>query len=213
MAIINNKAGIERVPTDTYIISSNDVVEYLQNQLGFTVIADFTRWTGISANHSYVRMRTVFSSKDVIVENKGADYVDRILKDNSAGIRFDENVIKILKPFMYPSNITSIYSHPEDLNRMYQYGLFGERLEEVVKFAKLTFSKENNVFMIYLRPERIIADMLSDPSTNEIDGNMSIVSVHGTNTETLRWEVEVTKNKNFGSTDPNIIEAVFNSRA
>lgn len=209
-----NKAGIKRVPTDTFVISSNDVVNYLENQLGFSIIADFTRWTGISANHSYVRMRVVMSPKDITVDdNKGSNYVKKFLKENASGMQFDKETMDILKPFMYPDNMTSVYNQPEALNRMYQYGLFGERLEEVVKFSKLTYSKETNVFRVYLRPERIIADMLANPATNSIDGNMSIVNVMGTNTETLRWEVEVTKNSNFGSTNPDIIDAVFNNHS
>ena len=207
-----NKANIKPVPEERYIITSSDVVKYLQDQLGFTIASDFTRWTGVSEDRSYVRMRVVFNPVDIIARNTSTDYVDRILSENAAGIRFKDSVIDTIRPFMYPSTVGDLANHPDDLNRLFQIGLYNERLSEIIKYSKLNYCRESNVFLLYLRPERIIVDMLADPSTNKIDGDLSIIAVHGTTSETTRWDVSVTKNKNsFGTTDISI-DALFNNR-
>ena len=214
MALINtnnNKAGISPVPTDRYVISSTDVVNYLQtNVLGFSIGYDFTRWTGASPDHSYVRMRTVFAPKDIVATTQSRDYIDKILAENSAGMQFKGDIIKSLEPFMYPKGIANIRNYPEEMNRLYQCGLFGDRLDEVIMNSQLTYAKEQNLFGLYLRPERIIADMLADPATNKIIGEMSIVGVHGTTSETIRWDVEVSRNNGFGTNANNIsIDSIF----
>ena len=74
-----NKAGVSPIPVQTFNISSNDIVNYLQSQvLGFSIGCDFTRWTGVTPDHSYVRMRAVFVPKDIIETTQTADYVDKI---------------------------------------------------------------------------------------------------------------------------------------
>ena len=194
-----NKANIKPIPMDRYIITSSEVVKYLQEQLGFNIGADFTRWTGVSADMSYVRMRVVIAPDDIVAKPATTDIVDKMLAANAAGIEYQDRVINILKPFMYPENVGDLNNHPEDLERLTRIGLYNERLNDIIKFSKLDLCREVNLFRVYLRPERIIADMLADPTTNEIDGDMSITAIHGDTSETIRWEVAVTKNKNnFG---------------
>jgi len=212
----NNKAGIKRVPIDLYRITPDDVVNYLQNQLGFSVVADFTKWQGISPNHAYVRMRVLLSPNNIAVKSNTSSYIDKVLQENSLGIELSKDVLEILKPFMYPENFSTIYSKQDDLNRLCQQGLFGDRLADVIKNSKLAYSKNHDLFTVYLMPEKIIADMLVDPSTNKIGGNMSItnvVSPENNNTEVLRWDVYVSKENDFGSTNPGIIDAVFSNRS
>lgn len=207
MAIINNKnkAGVSPVPTDRYVISSTDVAAYLQTQvLGCSIGYDFTRWTGVSPDHSYVRMRAVFAPKDIIATSKTRDYVDKVLEENAAGIQFKSDMIKALEPFMYPSGIINIRNHQEEAARLHQYGLFGDRLDEVITYSKFTYTKEHNYFLIYLRPERIIADMLADPATNKIDGEFSIIGVNGTTSDTIRWDAEVSRNNGFNMANNGI---------
>ena len=205
-----NKANIKPIPTERYVITSSDVIKYLQDQLGFTIACDFTRWTGVSEDHSYVRMRVAFNPDDITAKSTSTDYVERVLSESAAGIRFKDNVINTLRPFMYPKTVGDIANHPDDINRLFQIGLYNERLSEIMRYSKLKYSRESNMFLIYLRPERIIVDMLADPSTNKIDGEMSIIAVHGTTSETIRWEIAVTKNKNnFGTTDISM-DALFN---
>jgi hypothetical protein len=66
-------------------------------------------------------------------------------------------------------------------------------LEEIIKFSQLAYVQDQKMWRLYLRPERIIRDMLSDVDTGEIDGSFAITGVFGTESETIRWEVEITK--------------------
>lgn len=208
-----NKAMIQPVPSDVYLVSSNDVLNYLENQLGFKVGADFTRWTGVTPNHSYVRMRVVLLPKDILASQDTTNYVDRVLSETASDLKFKDTVVNAIKPFMYPKTIANLRNHPEELKRMYEYGLYGERLDQLIQHAQIKFAKEAGFFTVCLRPERIIADMLADPSTNKIDGNMTITAVHGTSSDTLRWEVVVSKNNiNLGN-DGLSIDRIFNNQS
>ena len=208
-----NKAGVSPIPVQTFNISSNDIVNYLQSQvLGFSIGCDFTRWTGVTPDHSYVRMRAVFVPKDIIETTQTADYVDRILADNAAGIQFKKDVIDSLEPFVYPKTMANIRNYPDQLQRLYQYGLFGNRLDEVITYSQLTYAKESNFFRLYLRPERIIADMLADPTTNAIAGDMTITAVHGTTSETIWWEVKITNGNDLSTNSGVSIDAIFSNK-
>lgn len=207
---ITNKAGIQPIPTDRYAISTSDVVKYLQDQLGVPVIYDFTRWIGAHTDSSYVRMRVCFNPDDIMAKVASTDYADRVLAENAAGINFKDHIMNTLKPFMYPDTIGDIRNRPQDLERLFELGLYEERLSEILNFAKLTYCKEANLFRLYLRPERIIVDMLSNPKTNKVNGELSILSVHGTTSETIRWEVAVTKSRTVSTSSSVLsLDAIF----
>lgn len=190
----NNKAKIERQKVDRYVISSNQVTSYLQNQLGFPIGADYTRWTGVTANHSYVRMRVGIANKDIVAQQATpTNFVGRVLQENVAGVTFKDVVRDVLKPFMYPENFGPILSDPVKLNEMGIYGLGGNRLDEVIRFSQLAYVQEQKMWRVYLRPEKIIEDMLSDATTGKIDGSFAITGVFGTESDSIRWEVEITK--------------------
>ena len=196
MSIATNKAGIERQEVDRYVISSSQVVSYLQNQLGFPIGADFLRWTGVTANHSYVRMRVGIANKDIVAQRPDATtYVERVLQDNSNGMDFKSNVNDILKKFMYPDPIkfSTLLQDPMAVQDMYQYGLYGDRLAEVIKHSKPAYVKDQKMWRLFLRPEKILEDMLSDPATNKVDGTFAITGVFGTDSDSIRWEIEITK--------------------
>jgi hypothetical protein len=211
MENVVNKAGIQPIPTDHYTITGSEVVKYLQDQLGFGVAFDFTRWTGAVPDLSYVRMRVVFNPKDIVVDSAAKDYVDRKLEEYAAGTKFDTDTIEILKPFMYPTNINELRNNPEDMQRLYMLGILEDRFDEIVRNTKLNYCREANVFRLYLRPERIIEDMLRNPTTNNIDGTMSILGVRGTSSETIRWDVAVTRKPNaFIGNSELSVDAIFN---
>lgn len=207
-----NKAGIERVPVDRYSISGAMIKTFLENQLGFRIGCDFTRWTGVTAIHSYVKMRVVMNAKDLCADTTlSQDFAIRTLQENAVGIPFKDNVKKILEKYMYPANMETMQLSPEDVNEMYKYGLVAERLLEIAKLGKLTYVPQAKMFRVYLRPERIIADMLADMETNKIDGNMAITGVFGTESDTIRWEVEISKG-GMANTETGIlsIDKIFN---
>lgn len=208
---VENKANIQPIPALNYTITGSEVIKYLQDQLGFAVAADFTRWTGAFPELSYVRMRVVFSGKDIVIKSTSKDYVDRKLEEFAAGTKFDADTIEILKPFMYPEKIEeSLRNSPIDRERLLKLGVTDERLADLIANKKINYYRDADLFGVYLRPERIIDDMLRNPSTNEIDGEMKILCVTGTTSETIRWHVSQTlKSSNIGNKELSL-DAIFN---
>ena len=88
-------------------------------------------------------------------------------------------------------------------------GLYGDNLDEVIRFQKLTHVNEADKCRVYLRPERIIYDMLADPTTNKIDGNMVITNVYGTTSDSIRWEVDVYENTSANKAGDINIDRLF----
>lgn len=213
---ITNKAGIKRQAVDRYIISSAMVQRYLQNQLGFQVASEFTRWTGVTANHSYVRMRVVINPKDIIAaQPQATGFAERVLQENAAGMMFQDNVMAILRRFMYKENMNPNTFTQEELEKMYNYGIVGNNFVEILTKSKLIYEPALKLFHVYLRPEAIIRDMLTDPKSGCVmiedeDGTvcnakLDITGVFGTDSETIRWEVEVSKS-NMVNTEIGIID-------
>ena len=100
MATVVNKAGIQPITCDRYTITASQVVKYLQDQLGFNIGYDFTRWVGVSTNNSYVRMRVVFNPKDIIADSNSTDYVDKI---NNLDYN-QRSIIKVLSVYICIQN-------------------------------------------------------------------------------------------------------------
>lgn len=211
----NNKSGIKPIPKEEFIITSSDITQYLQNELGFGIDADYMRWTGVTPAKSYVRMRAVFAGKDIVANKQSTDYVDRVLVENGAGLLFNESFTKTIEPFMFPAttaNLLNLPSDDPDIRRLAEYGVIGERLVDIIRFSKLSYLAQNDCFRVYLRPEKIITDMLADPATNKVNGDLVITRVEGVTSESLRWHVEVTNDRSFVGNGINI-DAIFENRS
>lgn len=213
---ITNNAGIKRQPVDRYIISSAQVLQYLQNKLGFQVGADFIRWTGVTANHSYVLMRVVIDPKDIVAAQPASQlWAEKQLQENAAGIMYQEDVIETLRPFMFPEILDPNRLSREELEKMYKYGVYGQNLADIITKSKLTYSPEVKLFRVFLRPDMIIQSMLAEPTSNRIvmegdDGQvypakLAITGVFGVESDTIRWEVEVSRGS-MANTEIGIID-------
>lgn len=192
METIINKAGIKEIPIKNYVISANDVSAYLEKVLGFPITCKFSRCNGaVVPQFSYVVMRTIMARRDLVPETKTQSYVDRVLADNAAGITFKEDVIAELAPFMYPTNLNNAVKDQAAVDKLAIQGLVGDNMAFVLRHARFKYSKQDDMFMICLMPEKIIKDMLSDPTTGLPDGKLSIIAIDGDTNETIRWKVEV----------------------
>ena len=205
---VNNKAGIKPIPVDQYLITSAMVTDYLTNELGFRPMVDYTRWTGPDATVSYVRMRAVFRPEDIEAKDSATDYASRFLAENNADVKFRDTIINTLTPFMYPTNIREILSNPANTDHLVKRGIAGDRAREILRFAKFDYSRKENLWLLYLRPERIIFDMLKDATTDKIDGEASIVRVAGTTSDTIQWLV-IVSNKGKAYTSSLDIDTIF----
>ena len=193
----NNKAGWQPLPNKFYEISVTDIQKYLQDEiLGFKVATSWKRWTGVTAFASYLRMRVVISPKDIEVGNTRNDYVDRFLAEYSAERNLNKNVMDALKPFMYPENMRQIYmsQNYEKKKHLNDLGVIGQNLDELVKWSQINYvrdqSTDRGYYRIYLAPEKIIFDGLTNAETGKIDGTLYIRRIYGTKTEQFRVLVE-----------------------
>ena len=209
-----NKANIERVDVDKYEISQSAITKHLQNALGFPVEVDYTRWTGATPFHSYVRMRVGIRNQDLVLTNSApTDYVDRILRENAIDVEFRPDVYDTLKKFMYEDRWWETIKDPNDKNarqireQMYLYGLYGDRLAEISANTKLAYVQPANMWRVYLRTENIIQDMLSDPNTGTVDGKVKIRGVYGT--QSFVWDVDVVRGTTLIHNSDMSLEQLF----
>lgn len=205
-----NKGGIKPVPIDSYKISAGDVINYLKTQvLGFDFKSDIRRWRGVSDSLSYVRMRCIFAKNNILVDAQPKTFVDKVISDSN--LQFNDSVIRSLTPFMYPTRQNMLRTPVETLQKLQLRGVYGNRLEELINYCEFKYNDEIGVFMIYLRPEAIITDMLKNPVSGEINGNMSIVGVTGEDESDLVWYVEVRKAGDTGLENISI-DSIFNKK-
>lgn len=209
---MNNKSNISPIGNLFYYISAGDIMKYLEDTiLGFRVDADFTRWTGIDPAHSYVRMRVIIQAKDIIVTKPDdeTDYATRMLHQNQVNYTLDENIVKSLTPFMYPENFNYSQISPEAIRHLNELGVIGSKIDEIKKYSRLSLAVDRatgkQYFRVYLRPERIIHDMLTNPETGKLDGEVYIRRVTGESPSEFKWLVEqVVNTGNIISSDLNI---------
>lgn len=213
------KANLKNLPVEHFQVTSSDIVTYLQNQLGFRFDCDFQLWDNradwekpMAVHKCYVIMRAIFRSEDIRVNDQIQTYVDQVLEDSAAGIRFKDNVINVLKPFMFPENFATVRQNPEKLQQLAEMGIYGDRLERLIRRPGLFYDQQTKRFGLYLRPELIIKDMAADPATNKTDGVMAFgyVSDASGNAAAISWGVNLYHGLHANNGGISI-DAVFNN--
>lgn len=215
------KANLKTLPIEHHIVSSSDIVTYLQNELGFAFDCDFKLYDNrgpqekpMAVEKCFVLMRAVFRPEDICVKEGVNGYVDKILNEASANKKFKDNVIAVLEKFMFPENMAELRQHPTELQILASQGLYGDRLERLMRHPRFFYDEKTDRFGIALRPEKIIEDMCSDPATNKLDGIMAFgyVSDANQNASAITWGVNVYHNVGCNMRSGGVtIDAVFNS--
>ena len=124
------------------------------------------------------------------------DYVGKFLQEYSAERNLNKNVMDALKPFMYPPNMRQIYmsQNYDKLKHLNELGVVGEKLDELVKWSQINYVRDQSTgkdyYRIYLAPEKIVFDGLTNAETGKIDGTLYIRRIYGTKTEQFRLLVE-----------------------
>lgn len=211
--------NLKELPIKHVPVSASDVVEYLQNEVfGFSFDCDFKVWDNrmdyekpINTQKCYVVMRCAFRPQDIIMQAQPGNYVDRALKNMAASTQFKDSFKKSIEPFMFPEKIRS-ENRPEVLQQLAEQGIYGERLELLRRAPRMFYDQVNNYWGVFLRPERIIAEMVKDPDEDKVDGFMSFgwLNADESNPAAITWGVNIYKGfagRNAGVT----IDAIFNS--
>jgi hypothetical protein len=152
-------------------------------------------------------MRVVIRAQDIEAgADKATNWTEKVLRDNAAGTQFQDNVYAALKPYMYPDGVAGFNLEDQNIiQKMYQYGIYGEKLEELIRASRLRKEPEHNVYLLYLRADEIIKDMLKDATSgkfmlededgNPVDGNFTIIGIHGTESNTISWDCTISRDK------------------
>lgn len=201
---VTNKSGIQPIPVDYYTITGADVIKYLQEDiLGFPIRCELKRWVGCVNNVGYVRLRLAISKKDLAsaVETEKSP-INQILAPGK-DIKMKKEVVDSLKPFMYPKRQILAGISPSNVNDLINKGLSQSRLAEIIKYSEFVYNDELQIYMIYLKAEAIIKDMLSIPADgtpdgNKIDGNFGIVGTKGDTEKDLNWFVQIRTDNSSG---------------
>lgn len=214
------KGNLKRLPIEHFMVSSSEVTKYLQDQLGFPFDCDFQLCDmrgdfekPMATEKCYVIMRVVFRPEDIQMIEPTSTYVDKVLVDAAAGMRFKDNVMETLKPFMFPADFQErLNKHPEFVTQLARQGVFGERLEKLIRRPGIFYDTTNRYFGVYLRPEEIIKDMCADPATNKVNGVVAFGYVDGVsnNASAITWGVNVYHNKTIALKGVDI-DSVFNN--
>lgn len=213
------KGNVKPKQWSWFTISGEEVINYLGNNvLGVkTCIGNFVKWQGASPELSYVTMRCVFDLNEISVSaEKKLTTAERMLSEITSIGSLSEKFIKKLEPFRYPitqADWNMVLQDPAKMQKLNDLGLYGDRLQSVKEHSDFTLLKQNGarVAMVFLRPEAIIKDMISNPETNEVDGNFSIVNILGSTSSEFRWEAVVMGGANGGirNEDSAIINSIF----
>jgi hypothetical protein len=101
------------------------------------------------------------------------------------------------------------------LKHMNELGIVGSKLDELVRYSKLSLTVDQNTgrpyYRVYLRPERILFDGLTNPNTNKIDGTLFIRRIYGKQQEQFRLLVERVLTNNT-VTDDLSVDQIFRLR-
>jgi hypothetical protein len=204
------KSGVKPLPIHRYQISAADLIRYLEGNLGFKVNADIKILRGMINQHggvatNYAIMRLVMRPEDIIMNEQfggdGSSYASRILNaTNSGSQRFKASVIEELKPFVYSRNELLTFRQNPELpiaKLMAGMGLFGEELDKLIRHSEFLYNEQIRKFQICLRPERIIADYLTNPDMGKINGTLDILGVGGSSPETVYFDVQISEIDEF----------------
>ena len=186
-----NKANIERIQKDIYPITCAMIRKYLEEQvLGFKLHGlDVKKWNSPNGRAAYAVIRISMFAKDVAIQRNITNYVDKVLAEESMYDELDKTVTDGLAPFMFPENIAQAKQSYETRGKLWERGIESEKLYAIIQFSQIRRVKKYNMYICYLRPEKIIEQMLEDPATNKIDGSFGIPysNMYGTNEQDFIW--------------------------
>lgn len=211
-----NLAGWQPLPNKFYEVSAAMIQRHLENDiLGFKIACDWERWTGVDVFNGYLRMRCVMSPSDIELpnDNQHTGYAYDELRNMNANSRnINQEVIKTLEPFMYPTDLQQWLRNQNEstISHMHALGICGDKLQELINFSRLTLiTNESNgkeYYRVYLRPERILMNGLN--KTDGDNGKVFIRRIYGTSEANFYMLAERVLN-NTAITDDISVDQIF----
>lgn len=218
------KGEVDSIPIRLFSFSEHDLTRHLMNKvLHCKLQAAYDRYDGIPGM-PYVIMKVVIPASAAIERLEiGNGQIANMIRQDGGNVRFKSSMIKDLRPFRFPKFVSdgSILKMPKERDLMIRRGVVGPALEDLIRFSRLCYSTDgaNDYVCIFLRPERIIVDMLKDKYSDKQFGEVTIESIKGgqrysdnqTATEPIVWNVvlDCRKDPNMTGTYDVDMEAIF----
>lgn len=135
----------------TIRIKDDEIIEYLQNKLGSQVYCDFVTWEGLlDRSREFVIMRVVIPGEYMVEDT--FDLENMCIKTD----KYD-----LIKRYMFDTSMLDFLHNPENYTTLAMHGIHGIRRDDLIRHSKLMYNECNNIFMVYLKPDKIIFDILS----------------------------------------------------
>lgn len=211
-----NKAGIKPIPVDLYKISAGDLKKFLEDQVFMHEIGvEFERFVGSNGAFSYVKMTCLFRKSDIIANKAGTDGTDhlgKMLEQTGAGMNFTDVFKSAIERYKYPAELAGLFSNPNmqvEAREAVKAGISGPNFESLIAGNVLRFDQVRGILSINLRPDVVIKDMLADGVTNKIEGKYRIDSITGNDSDSIIWNVIISKYDSFGKS--SVLNPLFGS--
>lgn len=211
---VTNKGNIKPIPVDLYKISAGDVKKFLEGEIfGHEIGCEFERFVGSNGAFSYVKMTCLFRKTDVTDETKeNKDVLAKMMEQTGSGMVFTDVFKQAVDKFKYPPELAGLFTNPHmqvEAREATRAGICGPNFENLIAGNTLRFDKERGILSINLRPDLVIKDILSDPSTNKVEGKFKIESISGNDSDSIIWNVIVSKYDSFGKS--SVLNPLFGS--
>ena len=206
---IRGNSKMTQVDTDT--ISADQLARYLEAEvLGFPIKADFITTHGPNGG-CYVVMDITIADEYIASQPSSGNYVEKFLAKNSSAIQFKADIVKALKPFMFPTDWTKVLADPVSLNQLNQKGIMGSALAHIRQFADFRKSERYNEWAIALDTEKLLRHYYSNPTSGEIEGRFTISHVTGERAPGITWDIAIVRDGSRTSNDGVTVDAIFRS--
>lgn len=206
---IRGNSKMTQIDRDT--ISADQLAQYVESEiLGLPIKADFITTHGVNGG-CFVVMDVAIDDQYLTSQPSTGNYVETFLAKNSAAVSFKADILKALKPFMFPTDYTKIMNSPEKMHQLANVGIIGGTLTHIRQFAEFRKSERYNSWAIALNTEEILKHYYSNPTTGEMEGQFRIIEVAGERAPGITWTVEIIRDGSHTSTAGVTVDAIFKS--
>ena len=206
---IRGNSKMTQVDTDR--ISADQLARYLEAEvLGFPIKVDFITTHGPN-NGCYVVMNVTIADEYIASQPQSGNYVEKFLAKNSSAIQFKADVVKAIKPFMFPTDWTRVLANEAATNQLTAIGIMGSTLAHIRQFADFRKSETYNEYAIALDTEKLLRHYYSNPTTGEIEGKFAITAVSGERGSAITWDIAIVRDGSRSSNDGVTVDAIFRS--
>lgn len=211
-----NRANIQ--PTgqiDVYKITSDQMKKFIAAkaaamQPGTKVEMTVDYWEKKKSfpHRSYAILKIAMSD-DVIEKQYDDSWILKVV-DNTSDIKFVKKIWDfIVRQYSYDrKELEEALDDYRKLDLLEEsFGLTEEQIRQIIYYStprRMKTSSKDSWIVFAARPDAVIRNMLTDPSTNKIEGRMEIVSIVPITKDTVEYTVYVHVNETESAENPEV---------